>query len=294
MLKATRLGLMALAIPHLTLPSSVDRMSEAISTAGSRICSASESFTKYENGMARSPSAYVDSSDTQDTASCTMSGHETIRSETSRNLDTDTILPEWESYSFLQMHEFFDCSYHVYNTTKPLYTQNMWKRMRDLFEIQSEVGTTLPKLDETHMDNYYSGYSDEPKGRGTFAKRNFSKGELVHNGAISTVFWVDGLAWKEFVVNLPPPMACDVLEWTWIQEVQDYGPLLCLNLNDAAFMNHDSEFNIAPKNSKTLDFYAVRGTPAVSFVLLSFMIYTQNINRFFFHFRHKRRRRAHI
>lgn len=58
---------------------------------------------------------------------------------------------------------------------------------------------------------------------------------------------------------LPQTMACDVLEWTWIQTVPDYGPLLCLNLNDAAFMNHDDEFNIAPKDISSLEFYAQRG-----------------------------------
>ena len=170
---------------------------------------------------------------------------------------TDTT-PEWESYTFLQLHEHFNCSEYVYNSNKPLYTVDMWKKLRDLFTKQSEIDLSSFRPDETHISNYYSDYAEE-KGRGTFASRNFSKGELVHDGSISTVFWNDGISWKEYVMALPPPMACDVLEWTWIQEVQDYDWLLCLNLNDAAFMNHDDNFNIAPKSSTSLEFYAVRG-----------------------------------
>jgi hypothetical protein len=166
---------------------------------------------------------------------------------------------DWEPLSFLDMHEYFDCTNHVYDVAKPLYTNAMWKKMRDLFEEQSDIDMSSSRIDETHVKNYYSGYADESRGRGTFAARNFTKGELVHDGAISTVFWTNGDGWREYVMALPRTMACDVLEWTWIQTVQDHGPLLCLNLNDAAFMNHDDDFNIAPNDEYSLEFYAQRG-----------------------------------
>lgn len=73
------------------------------------------------------------------------------------------------------------------------------------------------------------------------------------------MFWNDGMRWKEFIVSLPPSMSCDVLEWTWIQQIGDESWHLCLNLNDAAFMNHGESFNIAPLDTASLEFYAVRG-----------------------------------
>lgn len=185
---------------------------------------------------------------------CSISPNDNIENSA---YSTDTT-PEWESYTFLQMHEHFNCSEYVFNTNKPLYTAKMWKQLKDLYTTQLERDLTSFRPDQTHVSNYYSDYADV-KGRGTFASRNFSKGELVHDGSISTVFWNDGILWKEYVMALPPPMACDVLEWTWIQEVEDYDWLLCLNLNDAAFMNHDDNFNIAPISSTSLEFYAVRG-----------------------------------
>ncbi|KAL7508560.1 hypothetical protein ACHAXN_011685 [Cyclotella atomus] len=184
---------------------------------------------------------------------CTLSADNNVTEEDNTE---DTL--DWESFSFLDMHEYFDCTNHVYNTAKPLYTPAMWKQMRDLFEEQSEIDMSSSKIDETHVQNYYAGYADESRGRGAFAARNFTKGDLVHDGAISTVFWTNGDGWREYVMALPQTMACDVLEWTWIQTVPDYGPLLCLNLNDAAFMNHDDEFNIAPKDRLSLELYAQR------------------------------------
>lgn len=73
------------------------------------------------------------------------------------------------------------------------------------------------------------------------------------------MFWNDGMRRKEFIVSLPPSMSCDVLEWTWIQQIGDESWHLCLNLNDAAFMNHGESFNIAPLDTASLEFYAVRG-----------------------------------
>ena len=190
----------------------------------------------------------------------TMFTYDNVTHSSSSIIDDDTITEsEWESYTFLDMHDHFDCREYAINASKPLYTIDMWKRLWEnlAFVNQAEDMPSFT-LDETHLENYYSGYT-ETKGRGTYAMRNFTKGELVHDGTVSTLFWNDGLLWKEYVMSLPDHMACDVLEWTWIQEVKGYGHLLCLNMNDAAFLNHDDDFNIAPKDNTSLEFYAVKG-----------------------------------
>ena len=165
---------------------------------------------------------------------------------------------EWESYTFFQLYDHFKCLDHVNNPTKPLYTSYMWRTLEDLFAKQSGIDLNSSRLHKTHVSKYYSSYA-HGKGRGAFAFRNFSKGELVHDGSVSTVFWNDGLSWKRYIMALPSTMLCDVLEWTWIQEVEDYGWLLYIDLNDAAFMNHYDDYNIAPKNNTSLKFYAIRG-----------------------------------
>lgn len=255
-------------------------------------CAAEEDATMCLPNVPILESKAADMSDYFEMSYCTLSTDE----NTTDRASTENKTAEWESFSFLDMHEYFDCTEHVYSTNKPLYTPAMWKQLRDLFEEQSEIDMSSSNIDLTHIQNYYSGYSDESKGRGTFAARNFTKGELVHDGAISTVFWANGDGWKEYVMALPRSMACDVLEWTWIQEIEDYGPLLCLNLNDAAFLNHDDDFNIAPKSSTSLEFYAVRGE-AVLIVQAQLSLWRflhGNISCICFRFRHHRRRRADV
>ncbi|KAL7520305.1 hypothetical protein ACHAWX_005034 [Stephanocyclus meneghinianus] len=173
------------------------------------------------------------------------------------NEETFTSDLEWEKNSFADMYDYLDCWAHARNMHKPLYRPEMWALMKEIFASQAGIDLSLFGIDDKHGLNYYSDYS-EGKGRGTFAARDFLKGELVHDGSLSTIFWNDGLAWKEYIMSLPHPMACDVMEWTWIQQVRDEGWLLCINLNDAAFMNHEDNFNIFPSNTTSLEFYAVR------------------------------------
>ena len=250
-------------------------------------CAAEEDATMCLPNAPILESKAADMSDYFEMSYCTLSTDE----NTTDRASTENKTAEWESFSFLDMHEYFDCTEHVYSANKPLYTPAMWKQLRDLFEEQSEIDMSSSNIDLTHIQNYYSGYSDESKGRGTFAARNFTKGELVHDGAISTVFWANGDGWKEYVMALPRSMACDVLEWTWIQEMEDYGSLLCLNLNDAAFLNHDDDFNIATKSSTSLEFYAVRGEAVL---IVQAQLLHGNISCICFHFRHHRRRRADV
>lgn len=173
------------------------------------------------------------------------------------NDETHSSCNKWKEFSFMDMYDYFDCRAHARNKLKPLYTPDMWTLMREVFAAQAGIHLSLLEIYDNGID-YYSDYA-EGKGRGAFAARDFSKGDLVHDGSLNTVFWNDGLQWKKFIVSLPPPMSCDVLEWTWIQQVGDQGWRLCLNLNDAAFMNHNKVFNIAPIHNTSLEFYAVRG-----------------------------------
>lgn len=164
---------------------------------------------------------------------------------------------QWEKYSFVQIYAHFDCWTHARNQHKPLYTPKMWALIWKVFAAQAGIDVSVLRIHD-NGSNYYSDYS-EGKGWGVFAARNFSKGELVHDGSLNTVFWNDGLRWKEFIVSLPPAMSCDVLEWSWIQKGGDEGWQICLNLNDSAFMNHGKAFNIATIDNTSLEFYTVRG-----------------------------------
>ena len=195
-----------------------------------------------------------------------------------------------DSYSFRELYHELECGAHARNPRKPLFTPAMWALMRDTFAQLAEPGVTFFRRDDTKGTKYYSQIADG-KGRGAFAARDIKKGELVHDGNFNTAFWNDGLAWKQYIASLPSPMDCDVMEWTWTQEVVDKGWFLCLNLNEAAFLNNGGEedSNIAPTDETTLEFYALRGKLWLLKVSRFNQLYLFNCDFLFRIFRHQER-----
>lgn len=64
------------------------------------------------------------------------------------------------------------------------------------------------------------GDAGPKKGRGLFATAPISKGALVvnlDNG--STGLFKVGHSWREFAVSLPREIACNFIEWSWVQTV---------------------------------------------------------------------------
>jgi hypothetical protein len=158
----------------------------------------------------------------------------------------------------MDRYDFLNCRDHAHDENKPIYTADMWAHLNRKYALQTGIDLSLLPTDQKQDANFYTGYS-EGKGRGIFAARDFLEGELVHDGSVGTAFWNDGMLWKEYVVSLPPPMSCDVMEWTWIQQVGDKGWFLCLSTNGASLMNHDEDFNTAPSHNRSIQIYAVRG-----------------------------------
>eukprot|EP00804_Cyclotella_cryptica_P020952 CCRYP_009280-RA/>CCRYP_009280-RA protein AED:0.38 eAED:0.38 QI:0/0/0/1/1/1/2/0/210 len=169
----------------------------------------------------------------------------------------ETSSKKWESSSFMDLYESLNCHDHAYDSNKPLFSADMWAVLKRKHASQAGMDLSLLQTDENQDVNYYAGYS-EGKGRGIYAARDFLEGELVHDGSVGTAFWNDGMQWKKFVMSLPPPMPCDAMEWTWIQQVEDKGWLLCLTMGNASLMNHDDNFNTAPSHKRSLQLYAVR------------------------------------
>jgi hypothetical protein len=174
---------------------------------------------------------------------------------------------EHESYMFHQMYAHLDCHEYVRRQNKPLYTSEMWMSMRTLFAAQASIDVSTFDFAETYSTNYYSGYAGS-KGRGLFAARDISQGELVMDGSANAVFWNDSLSWNKYILSLPIFMACDLMEAAWIQKVGDFGHRICADLNDVAFMNHDWNSNLAPKHIASLKFYAARGESLLELYLV--------------------------
>lgn len=182
------------------------------------------------------------------------------------------ILPlpeEWEIYSFVEIHRHFDCHAHALDQSKPLHSLEQWRYMRekycDVVDDSAAFSDTVPPtagyaLSDGTPPPYYAKFSPG-RGRGIFASRDISKGELVHDGERSAVAFPDAAAWRRYTFALPPPMACDIAEWSWTQRLKRFGRLQVLvDLNIAAFFNGGGggESNVMPRGRTGLKFFATR------------------------------------
>lgn len=175
--------------------------------------------------------------------------------------------PEYEmsneqlrQFTFNELHSHLDCYAHAKNQSKPLYTMDMYAHMRHKYiEL---TGESPPPLGKTNTV-YHIGKSEDA-GRGIFASKFIAQGTIIpFDESCIVVTFTNGTLWKEYVASLPRDMACDVMEWTWIQSVHTVDDIrLCLSIGDGdSFLNDadvDEDVNIAPVDLVSMKFVAVR------------------------------------
>ena len=168
-------------------------------------------------------------------------------------------------FNMAEMHIHLQCKEHAENENKPLYTAAMYQQLWKTFHEFTYSSFPIPTKKETRLINSHH-YVDDTKsnrGRGVFALHDITNGTFVYSGHPNTVFFLDADSFYRFVEALPSrEMACDVLEWAWMQDViPDSGNrVLCLNMDGGAFTNHGGEIhsNIELMDKTSFDFYAKR------------------------------------
>jgi len=161
---------------------------------------------------------------------------------------------EWETYTYNDIREYFNCRQRSKDMDKPLPTLDDWNLLRKAYTLIVDSTKTwndpVPPTEGYSFEQgkavpppYYAMQS-EGKGRGLFASRDIKKGELVHNGEISDIVFpgYDAIKWKEFVFSLPRDFACDCTDWHWMQmkhKDDDYHMVAALDIS--VLMNSGGE-----------------------------------------------------
>jgi hypothetical protein len=163
-------------------------------------------------------------------------------------------------FDFYDLHKHLDCSLHARNQSKPLYTPQMYQIMREKYT--ELTGYAFPIL--SYEQDVFHIAKIDGAGRGVFASRNITEGEIIPFEASCTVVSFDsGMLWKKYAVSLPREMACDVHEWTWTQDVYHEGNTkLLLSIGDGdSYLNNpdpDEDETIVPTNLTSMKFQAAR------------------------------------
>ncbi|KAL7522437.1 hypothetical protein ACHAWX_007106 [Stephanocyclus meneghinianus] len=171
--------------------------------------------------------------------------------DASTHIDNDGILaeeasggdpsekPVWWHYSYGELFDYLNCAailpgyatlyqegeyiYKVENhTLDPFQINNltaMWDQIRIKYkqEVNLSPPGATPKVIVVPSE---IGDAGPDKGRGVFVTEFVPKGTLVINTDSDAIaIFKDGHTWRKFVATLPPYTGCNVIEWSWAQEI---------------------------------------------------------------------------
>jgi len=178
-------------------------------------------------------------------------------------------LPErWESYSFDQIYDHYECKAQAEDKSKPIPSLAQWLFLRnrykefvdDTITFDDPIPPTMGySYDESHNTPPFYTKLDPERGRGLYASRNIKRLEVVHHWSGHDVTFPDSYTFRQFVFSLPKRMACDVVDWAWSRKVSENGPeVICLSINIASLMNSRDGPGEVNVKYKTDSFFATR------------------------------------
>ncbi|KAL7546903.1 hypothetical protein ACHAWF_010235 [Thalassiosira exigua] len=167
----------------------------------------------------------------------------------------------WYKFRYWELHAFFLCD-RVLAGPRPIYDWDRWTEIRQIYhEFVQEDLKDHPIPEGSPERSYLYGTDDyDPpmnpaqsggeKGRGLFASRDISKGEMVFKATNNTIIFTHGHTWRKFLFHLyerngkpfDSETTCDILVWSWIQTLEKDGPLvIVMDLDNGSLLNEGRE-----------------------------------------------------
>lgn len=211
-------------------------------------------------------------------------------------LNLDLFPDEWETYTYSDIRDHFDCGYRSGDNEKPLPSMEDWQLMRTTYtkvvDNTKKWNDPVPPTKGYSFDRnklgtpppYYAKFSPG-KGRGLFATRDIPKGEVVHDGTHSDVIFPTAMDWRKFVFSLPENLACDCTDWHWMQQLETGGTFhFVAGINISSLMNSGGEEyggvpNALPKTSTSNKFYALRDIRDGEEILTDYYVYDTDFGK---------------
>lgn len=150
-----------------------------------------------------------------------------------------------EYWTVGDMRDALDCD-RIFRSERPVHSQNVWENSRELYKA-------IVGKDSSITDNLRDGFlipvqakQAPPKGRGIFAARDIFEGELIWSTK-KTARFKDGPSYRKFIFGLEDGVACDVLQWAYVQDIGDGNLRVSVDLDEGCFCNgedNDTDANM--------------------------------------------------
>ena len=197
--------------------------------------------------------------------------------------------PDWRKWSREKFKTQFECDYHLRLGTTSVPKIEYWQTLRDVYKSEVDSSylfddpippTQGSTLNENGATPYYADLSPG-KGRGLFASRDIMKGELVdgvEGGTKSDMKFTTEEAMQRYLMALPEPMACDVMEWTYTADLgMGEKPVILCASDISSLMNTvrgNDQANVMPKDSSSSTLlFAVRDIKKGEEILMDYEVF---------------------
>ena len=159
--------------------------------------------------------------------------------------EADMGLPDdWEpDWDIGEIWEDLECD-DIMEAERPVHSQETWAMLRNTYRriVGPENSSILPTNDK---NGFYVPYkvtmAPGDKGRGVFSTSLIQKGTCVWTShKHQSARFEDGHSYRRFLAAIPEDMACDVMNWAY---VQDFGTedepnlMICADLDEGSFIN---------------------------------------------------------
>ena len=145
----------------------------------------------------------------------------------------------WDDYNYTLMSQYLNCEDgdDGFGRSRDIWNESSWILLREKY--RDEVGISTFPIFDPHPPLWYAGHTLD-KGRGLFASRDIRKGELMYNGTSYYAHFPDGPSWRKFFMTVPDmDTRCDLMEWSWIQDLGANGTsMIIIALDESSLMNN--------------------------------------------------------
>ena len=181
-----------------------------------------------------------------------------------KSCDTEIVLNDashLEDYTVNDLWEHWDCD-KIFEEPRPIHSPETWAHTRKVYQavVGTEDSTVQADSDIDGFHVHVISKQSPGKGRGNYAGRDIRKGEIIYSG-INTARFRWGDDYREFLNSIEPHIACDVLQWAYVQDMgdtdlDDDDLMVSVDLDAGSFCNDGDGYP-----NKGCDMEAAKGYP---------------------------------
>lgn len=151
-------------------------------------------------------------------------------------------LKKWELEDFLGCEEIIEAG-------RPVHSHEDWVSLRNAYRdiVGKEKSTLLPDDNIDGFNVRIVSKISPGRGRGVFAEEDIKRGTLVWTQKHQSAQFRRGYHFRKFLATIPPEMACDVLMWAYVHDLNEaywdvndenkYDLVINCDLDEGSFIN---------------------------------------------------------